>query len=178
MTRLPLPTRESLPEALQGRWDRASARGPILNVQRMFMTNPEIEGRNLAWEHCGLAPRQRELVILRAAYRQQSRYEWHQHVRIARAAGLTDVEIDATRNWETATCFSPAERSLLAWVDALADPGQPTDEAYVAFSAGREPAEIFGVTYLATRYFALARIMSAFDLQTEEPFVGWAVGGE
>src|SRR4051794_36175249 len=40
-----------------------------------------------------LSPRDRELVILRTAFRCRARYEWAQHVAIARTAGLADDEI-------------------------------------------------------------------------------------
>src|SRR5262249_17456488 len=40
-----------------------------------------------------LSARDRELVILRTAFRCRARYEWAQHVAIARTAGLTDDEI-------------------------------------------------------------------------------------
>jgi alkylhydroperoxidase family enzyme len=176
MARLPLPTRESLPDDVKERWDRTAARGPVLNIMRAFFLNPAIETNAIqVWRACGLSPRAREIVILRAAFVRQSTYEWHQHVRIARDAGLTDGVIDAVRDWHGATVFSDDERALLAFVDELHQ-GRPSDESLQAVSRGRTDAEVFGVLYLVTLYFQLAHVMAALDLETEEPFVGWEIG--
>jgi alkylhydroperoxidase family enzyme len=175
MARIPLPTRETYPDT--DRWDRQAARGPILNIQRVFMANPDLRLDALgAWKGSGLSPRAREIVILRAAFVQESGYEWHQHVRIARNEGLTDAEIDAVRTWDSSTLFSEDERALLAYVDEMAQKRRPGDEAFKAMSKARTPAEILGITYLISLYFALARVMSALDLETETAFVGWEIG--
>jgi 4-carboxymuconolactone decarboxylase len=177
MARIPLPTRESLTdETAQQRWDRMVERGPVLNVSRLFLTNPAIE-LNAArlWQASGLTPREREIVILRCAHSRQSTYEWHQHVRIATGVGLTAEEINAVRDWRNASVFSPRERVLLAYVDDLAANPRPSDEAFQALAEGRSPGEVFGVTMLITQYFQLAHVMAALDLETEEPFVGWEV---
>jgi 4-carboxymuconolactone decarboxylase len=178
MARIPLPTRDSLTdERAQRRWDRMAEAGPVLNVRRMFLTNPEVE-LNAArlWEATGLSPRERELVILRSAYTQRSTYEWHQHVRIATGVGLTAGEIDDVRNWRGASHFTESERILLAYVDEMAEHPRPSDEAFAALAAGRTPGEVFAVTMLIATYFQLAHVMAALDLETEEPFVGWEVG--
>jgi 4-carboxymuconolactone decarboxylase len=178
MARIPLPTRESLTdEALQRRWDRLAERGPVLNVFRLFLTNPAIELNAFqVWEASGLTPRQREIVILRCAVVRQSTYEWHQHVRIAAGAGLTPAEIDAVRAWRDSTAFSEDERALLAYVDELAASPRPSDAAFDAVARDRSPGEVLGVTMLITLDFQLAHVMAALDLETEEPFVGWEAG--
>lgn len=177
MARIPLPTRETLDPEMQARWDRQAQRGPVLNIMRVFMANPTIElNARKVWEASGLSNRAREIVILRAAATQQSTYEWHQHVRIATGEGLSTAEINAIRTWQNADCFSADERRLLAYVDALAIGPRPDDAVFAAVSEGRTPGEVVGVTMLITLYFQLARIMAAFDLETETPFVGWQVG--
>jgi len=177
MARLPLPDREALTdEAQRQRWDRLAARGPVLNVFRLFMLNPEVELNAFSlWRASGLDARKRELVILRCAFVKQSTYEWHQHVRIAVAAGISPTEINALRSWRDAAGFSDDERALLAYVDALAAQPRPEDDVFAAVARGRTPTELLGVTALVTTYFQLAQMMATFDLETEEPFVGWEV---
>lgn len=176
MARIPLPSRDALPDDQQAQWDRIAARGPVLNIQRAFMTNPGIRLDAFgAWRASGLSPRSRELVILRCAYQKGSTYEWHQHVRIARGEGLSDADIDAVRDWRSSDRFGDDERALLAYVDELAAGPRASDEAFAAVSHGRTPGEVFGVTFLVTLYFQLAHVMSALDLETEEPFVGWEI---
>jgi 4-carboxymuconolactone decarboxylase len=179
MARIPLPTRDSLPnDELRARWDRQATRGGVLNIQRAFMTNPGIDLNAFqVWRASGLAPRRRELVILRCAFARQSTYEWHQHVRIARGEGLSDPEIAAVGDWRSSALFSEEERSLLAYVDDLAANPRPSDATFEAVARGRNAGEIFGVTFLITLYFQLAQVMAALDLETEEPFVGWDLKG-
>jgi AhpD family alkylhydroperoxidase len=148
----------------------------VLNIQRVFFANPGIRLDALsAWRASGLDARQRELVILRAAYRKQSAYEWHQHVRIARAEGVTDEEINGVREWTDCARFTQSDRALLAWVDALATSAKPSDAAFAAFRSNRSDADVVGITYLITLYFQLAHVMAALDLSMEAPFVGWEV---
>jgi alkylhydroperoxidase family enzyme len=148
----------------------------VLNVFRLFLSNPDVELNALRlWRASGLTPRQREIVILRCAFVRQSTYEWHQHVRIARDAGISTAEINSVREWRDAPAFSEDERVLLAYVDALASAPRPDDAAFAAVARDRTPGEVLGVTALITTYFQLAQIMAALDLETEEPFVGWEV---
>ena len=179
MARIPLPTRDDLPDdELKERWDRTAQRGPVLNIQRAFFTNPGIETNAFkVWKASGLSPRSRELVILRCAFARESRYEWHQHVRIARNEGLSDEDILAVKAWETSDRFNDDERALLAYVDGLAAAPRASDDVFNAMAAGRAPGEIFGVTYLITMYFQLAQVMATLDLETEDPFVGWDLQG-
>lgn len=176
MARIPLPTRDDLAPEDQARWDRTAERGPVLNIQRVFFANPGIRlDAFAAWNASGLDARQRELVILRCAFVKQSTYEWHQHVRIARGAGVTDAEINGVRDWQKGTLFSPSDRALLAYVDAMASAPRPSIEVFDALHIGRSAADVVGITFLVTLYFQLAHVMAALDLETEEPFVGWEV---
>lgn len=178
MTRIPLPSRDDLPDELKERWDRTASRGPVLNIQRAFFNNPAIEINALrVWKASGLSPRAREIVILRCAFQKQSRYEWHQHVRIARNEGLADEDIMAVRDWQSSGRFSGDEQALLAYVDELAASPRASDAVFDAFARERSPAEVFGVTYLVTMYFQLAQVMATLDLETEDPFVGWDLAG-
>jgi alkylhydroperoxidase family enzyme len=118
MARIPLPTRESLPDDLKERWDRTAARGPVLNIMRAFFVNRD---RGQTPSRCGVRAGCRpgaRIVILRAAFVRGSTYEWHQHVRIARDAGLTDDVIDAVRNGEKPRSSARTNaRCWLSWTN-------------------------------------------------------------
>ena len=49
-----------------------------------------------------LTPRERELLIMRAAFRSQAAYEWSHHEVIGRAAGLDDADLDLLSREEVA----------------------------------------------------------------------------
>lgn len=184
--RIPPATREPFPENLKYVWDRIArdqtagdGSGPA-NIFLAMGNNPEVfrgylRLANPLWAHCGLDVRTRELVILRCALVQDSAYEWHQHVRIGRAAGVTDAEINALHNWREQGSFTASEKALFAYADALAvsdHPGKPTfDELAKHF----DTAAVVGITILIAFYFATAKFLGAMEVTTEDPFIGWAV---
>ena len=91
--RLPFPELVDVPE----RASRQVGRFP-LNLTRMFLHIPDaVEPYiNLAFallKHGRLAPKVRELVILRVACLSGSSYELTQHLPAARKAGATEAEI-------------------------------------------------------------------------------------
>jgi 4-carboxymuconolactone decarboxylase len=67
-----------------------------------------------------LDARLRELAILRTAKVSKSVYEWTQHVPIAKAAGVTDEQVNAIENWEGAACFGEIDRLVLKFTDEVA----------------------------------------------------------
>ena len=186
MSRLPDATRDSFPEALRYVWDRlqgdataGDGHGPA-NIFRAMGNNPAVlrgylRLGNALWADCGLDLVTRELVILRAAILQHSMYEWHQHVRIGRQAGLTTGQVNALHHWRQGNAFTPPQRALLQYVDALSSTDHPGQEAFDELAAHFPPATVVGVTVLAAYYFATAKFLGAMEVQTETPFIGWEV---
>jgi alkylhydroperoxidase family enzyme len=180
MSRLPRMDRDQFPEDLRYAWDRISAGGSPPNIFAALGNNPNVllgylRLGNALWNHCGLDVRTRELVILRCAYLRNSAYEWHQHVRIGRDAGLDDATINALRNWREGDRFSDAERALLAYADNLAVTDHPGDAVFDELAKHFGPAEIVGITILIAFYFATAKFLGAMEVETESPFVGWSL---
>ncbi|SEH17818.1 Carboxymuconolactone decarboxylase family protein [Natronorubrum sediminis] len=122
-------------------------------------------------EELGLDPRERELVILTAANALGSAYEWHQHVRIGLAEGLSREEILAIsdRRYES---FEGTERALVEYVDAYVA-GSVDDETFGVLSERVNESKIVGIGLLAGMYIVIGRQMDALEVETEEPFVGW-----
>ena len=187
MSRLPQATRETFPDDLKYVWDRLAgdpattgdAPGPA-NIFKAMGNNPQVLRSYLRlgnglWAHCGLDVATRELVILRAAYVQNSAYEWHQHVRIGRAAGLSSERMNALRNWRDSKLFSPSERALFLYVDSIAASDHPNQGVFDELAKHFDHATIVGIGILAPFYFATAKFLAAMEVETEEPFVGWAL---
>ena len=56
---------------------------------------------------------------MRAGWLTESQFVYSQHCKSCRALGMSEEEIEAIPNWQTADCFSPIERAVLAYADAL-----------------------------------------------------------
>ncbi len=66
-----------------------------------------------------VSTRVRELLILRIAWLQRSEYEYVQHMRQGKLAGLTDEEIELVQRGPDASGWDPLDADLLRAVDEL-----------------------------------------------------------
>lgn len=192
MVRIPYVDPEDLPEENQHLLKTSMDAGDLeeayqhlfsteaRNVHRAIGNNPAVlEGFRTSnatlWNEAGVTERQRELVILATARALDSRYEWHQHVRHALGVGLTPEEIRAVARGDYDE-FPETEAALLAYVAALAQ-GEVDDDQHARVAAQFDDSAVVGITMLASGYVGLARALAAFDVDPEEPFVGWDLDG-
>ena len=71
-----------------------------------------------------LSKRQKEMVVLRIAWRNAVEYEWAHHVHSARQIGMTDDEFAALRSTDPSPVWSREEQSLLDAIDQLCGTGR------------------------------------------------------
>ena len=64
-----------------------------------------------------LAPRVREIAILRTAWRTEAEYEWGQHTLLGREVGLDDRQITELRTPALVGDWSDHERAVVGGVD-------------------------------------------------------------
>jgi alkylhydroperoxidase family enzyme len=113
-----------------------------------------------------LPPRLRELGQARAGWLRSSAFVFSQHCKSLRDAGFTDDQVTALPSWEVATCFTDAERAVLAYTDALvgAD-GRVPDGTFAALRSHLDDEQILELTYI-TALYEMHAIMSR-ALRTE-----------
>lgn len=100
-----------------------------------------------------LDPQLRELAQTRVGWTRQSKFVYSQHRKSCRAVGIEEDKIDAIDHWQTATCFAPIERAVLAYTDALVfDGGRVADGVFDALKAELSDEEILELTYVTTMY--------------------------
>ena len=102
----------------------ASGSGPAGNVFRTFARNPPAdELRNAQGAHIRganmLAPRNRQLVIMRVGVLARSEYEWAAHSRGGRQVGMNDADVVRVAAGPTAPGGTLLETLLLRAVDEL-----------------------------------------------------------
>jgi alkylhydroperoxidase family enzyme len=116
-----------------------------------------------------ISPGLRELGQLRAGYARGSRFVYSQHCKAARAAGLTEEQVQAIRCWPLATCFSPLERAVLAYTDCLVlEGGRVPDGVFAALKAELSDVEILELTYITCTYDMHATISRALRLEYDD----------
>lgn len=103
--------------------------------------------------------RTRELAILRIAWRRRCRYEWAQHVQIARRAGVTDEEIAGIRAG-AATLITKA-------VDELDEDSCLSDETYRALAAELDDRQLMDLVFTIGTYSLLAMAFNTFGVELD-----------
>jgi len=178
MARLAYATRENFPEELKYVWDKNLTGGRMSDIFRVMGNNPAlVRGYtrlgSALWAECGLDVATRELAILRVAILVRSQYEWHQHVRIARAAKVADERINALHDWKTSELFSPSERAMLGYIDAIVASDHPSQQIHDDLAAHFPPATVVGINLLSAYYVMTAKFLSGMEVEPEGTFVGW-----
>jgi 4-carboxymuconolactone decarboxylase len=114
-----------------------------------------------------LPARDRELLILRTAWRCGSPYEWGQHVRLAKMAEITDEEIDRIAAGADASGWDAFDATLLTAVDELHDGSCITDATWAALATRYDERQLIEVPMLVGQYHMLAFALNSLGVQRE-----------
>lgn len=116
-----------------------------------------------------LDARLRELGQARAGFARGSQFVFSQHCKACRAAGLSEAQVQAIPAWSTAEVFSPLERAVLAYTDALVlEGGRVPDELFASLRAGLSDEQILELTYIVCTYELHATICRALRLEYDD----------
>jgi alkylhydroperoxidase family enzyme len=116
-----------------------------------------------------LDPVLRELGQTRAGYAVGSRFVYSQHMKAARFAGLSEEQVQAIAHWQVADCFTPVQRAVLAYTDALVlQHGRVPDGVFAALKAELSDEEILELTYVTATYMMHAVMSRALRLEYDD----------
>jgi alkylhydroperoxidase family enzyme len=108
----------------------------------------------------------RELGQIRAGWARGSQFVFSQHCKSCRALGMPEEKIAAIPAWSVADCWSPVERAVLAYTDALVlDGGRVPEGVFAELRAHLGDEEILELTYITGLYEMHATMSRA--LRTE-----------
>ena len=117
-----------------------------------------------------LAPKLRELAILRVAQLSNARYEWVQHVALAMLMGATRSQVDAIEAGDiTASCFSEDERIVLEFATEVIHNVRASDAAFGRLRKHFGPQEIVELVLAVGYYMMIARLLETTDVDVEPP---------
>jgi len=111
----------------------------------------------------------RELGQTRAGWLVGSQFVFSQHCKACHGYGFSDEKIEALKAWGVSDLFSPLERALLAYTDALVLAFGRVDEAI--FDALREhfdDEQILEFTYITMMYCMHAVITRALRMEFDD----------
>jgi len=116
-----------------------------------------------------IAPALRELGQTRAGWLVGSQFVFSQHCKSCRALGYPEEKIEALKAWQVSDAFSPLERALLAYTDALVEgAGRVDDAVFDVMHEHLTDEEILEFTYITMMYAMHAVISRALHLEYDE----------
>lgn len=109
----------------------------------------------------------RELVVLRTAWRCGSWYEWVQHVAEARRAGLDDDDVERVVAGPGSEGWSGRRRVLLAATDELLDGRVITDRTWRSLTSHLDERELIELCFLVGHYEMVAMALNSLGVEPE-----------
>ena len=153
----------------------------VPNVLTTMMHHPPLMGPFLAYNNVllgkpALSHRQRELMVLRVAWRTRSWYEWvqHTHARMTRPASITPEDIDAITRGAPAKSWTPVEVDLVAVTDQLLDRYVVDDDTWARLAKQLDERQLVEVLFTVGTYTCLAMAFNSFGLQLDPELLAHA----
>jgi len=145
--------------------------GEPVNLYRALGNHPALAA---AWtefansiRHDSRTPRKlREIMILRTAQIARSHYEWAQHLKMARKAGVTEAQIDELELWRESKHFDARERAALALTEGVME-SDVTDEVYAEAAKHFGHAEYVELCLTAAFYAMVSRMLDAMRVELD-----------
>lgn len=175
MPRVPYPDPAQVPQALR---DLAATRLP-LNIYRMLMhAETAMPGyvalvRSLLQE-LKLDPALREVATLRAGTLSRSRYVVQNHLKFARAVGVSEDKIQALVEGRDCPAFSDLERLVLRFTDEVIRDVKASEATFAALAARLGAREVVELTLVIGFYAMTARFLETLEVDLDAQVEGAA----
>lgn len=179
-----------IPPAAPEQWSAAAAEamqpfvaaGSDFNIFRTLTHHPDLMRRWLVFANhvlfkSTLAPRERELVILRIGYLCRAGYEWGQHVLVARQAGMSDEEIRSAQSGPATPGLSELDRLLLTATDELHADSFISDPTWSALARLLSRQQLMDLVFTVGQYNLVSMALNSFGVQADPGLPGWDIQG-
>ncbi|MFA1548996.1 carboxymuconolactone decarboxylase family protein [Actinomadura chokoriensis] len=121
------------------------------------------------YRNASLDPVLRELGQCRAGWARGSQFVFSQHCKQMRALGMDEDKIQSIPHWQTAECYSPLERAVLAYTDCLVlEGGRTPDAVFGILQEHLSDQEILQLTYITCMYDMHAVMSRALRLEFDD----------
>jgi alkylhydroperoxidase family enzyme len=150
---------------------------PPSNILGVFSWHPALAkawfGFNNHLFHSTLSARDRELATVRIAWLRRGEYEWAQHVRMAKSAGLSEAEVDAIMAGPDSPSWGPRDAALLRSVDEIAAAHYVSDDTWRQLAGHFDRKQLMDLVFTIGAYDMLAVAMNTFGLELDPGLTGF-----
>ena len=151
--------------------------GRVYNLFTTFVKHPDLLRR---WYPYGihvmvkstLPARDRELIIMRIAWLNNSEYEWGHHRKIANEIGLSDEDLTRVIEGAQADGWDEFDRLLLRAVDEMKSTANMSDEVYDGLAARYDEQQMMDVVHTYGAYNLVSTCLNVFGVQLEADVPG------
>jgi alkylhydroperoxidase family enzyme len=112
-----------------------------------------------------LDPQLRELVILRTGIVGDSKFEYSQHMKVARMVGIPEEKLAVIKGWKTSDLFTPVERAVMAATDEILSLNRVEDETFAALKRHLSDPEILELFVVSGLWRMHGLIVRALHLE-------------
>ncbi|HXN86402.1 MAG TPA: carboxymuconolactone decarboxylase family protein [Candidatus Binataceae bacterium] len=156
--------------------ERNKVNGSVVNIFRVLMNHPKLAR---SWSRFAgyilgqqtLPARDREILILRIGWLNQAQYEWEQHVRIGKSAGLTDAEIDQITKGPKAG-WDRLDAALVQAADDLFENSVVSDETWKTLSERYNTEQIMDAVFTIGQYNLVSWALNSFGVPLDDYLPG------
>ena len=115
----------------------------------------------------------RELMILRSGQVQKSEYEWAQHLRMARKAGVREAQIEALADWRASPEFDAREKAALGLLEGVTA-GTVDDPTWEVAAGHFSREEMVELVLVSAFYSMVARVLDALHVELDDDIRDYA----
>jgi alkylhydroperoxidase family enzyme len=150
--------------------------GRLYNIYSTLGQCPDALKAFLAWgsyvlRRSSLNARERELVILRIGYLCRAGYEWAQHSRLGKQAGLTDSELARIKSGPRAVEWNLEDGLLLTAADELHRNYFVSDETWTRLRGFLTERQCMDLVFVIGHYTQVCMILNTFGIQLDPDLV-------
>ncbi|HUY26704.1 MAG TPA: carboxymuconolactone decarboxylase family protein [Candidatus Binataceae bacterium] len=107
----------------------------------------------------------RELAILRTGIVGDSKFEYSQHLKVARMVGVSADKLAAIKSWALSEKFTPADRAVMQVTDEIVGRNLVEDESFAMLKQHLDDAQIMELFYVIGLWRMHGMIVRALHLE-------------
>ena len=157
----------------------ARVKGPKYNAVKALVHAPEVSLASMRFHKVlaqsqGLAPRLKELVILRVLWLNRAEYQWSQHLLISSRYEFDSEDYTAIKTGTVSPEWSELEALAVEAVDQLEKMGNIDDALWAGLTQHLNHAQILELLYLVGGFKMVAWIFNAVRLDLDPGMQGFS----
>lgn len=155
--------------------EMGAPRAPVLNVLKTIVNHPDLARHFMGWAgqlllRSSLAPRDREMAVLRVGWLCRATYEWVHHVEIGiDHAGLTLADVAKVKAGATPGSMADDD-VLLCAVDELLGEHFISDATWAALAARLDQTQLMDLVFVIGNYTMICMALNSFGVQLEDKY--------